>query len=341
MLKRSTIKDVARAAGVSLVTVSRVANDPARVQAETRERVLQAMRSLGYSPNVAARSMRTNLTRSIGFLTPELTSSTNAAVAQGAEQALSEAGYTMLVTSSNYRSERECAALDLLRTRRVDGIILYVSDEEDRAVVRAIEASEVPIVLLDRTLPVSADLVLSDHVSAMAEAVRYLAGLGHRRLALVQRDLRIRPVLERRRAFAQAATAAGLPPVRIVQLPLRPLASVTLSRDLFVGADAPTALIVEGALLLRAVLQGLRSYALRVPKDRSVIGIDTMEVATLTTPETTSIVRNFEVIGRSAAELMLRRLAERDLAPQSVVVESQILLKGSCAAPPPVTRGQT
>ncbi len=330
-MKRSTIKDVARVAGVSPVTVSRVVNEPVRVQIETRERVLQAMRSLGYSPNLAARSMRTNLTRSIGFLTPELSSPTNAAVAQAAEQALAEAGYTMLVTSSNYRPEREVAALELLRTRRVDGIILYVSDEEDAALVRAIEGSDVPIVLLDRNLPVSADLVLSDHAAAMGEAVRYLAGLGHRRLALIQRDLRIRPAIERRRAFTQAAAAAGLSPVRLVQLPARPLASKTLSEDLFVGAKAPSALVAEGVPLLRAVLQGLRHYQLAVPRDRSIIGIDTMDVSSLTTPETTSIARDFEVIGRSAAELMLRRLGDRDLPQKRIVLESQIVLKGSCA----------
>ena len=333
MTRRSTIKDVARAANVSMVTVSRVLNAPELVQAQTRERVLSAMRALGYSPNVAARAMRTNYTRTIGFLTPELTSPTNAAVAQAAEQALAEAGYAMLVTSSNYHAEREIAALDLLRNRRVDGIILYASDENDGTLVQAMAQSDVPLVLLDRTLPVAADLVLSDHGVAMVEALRYLAGLGHERLALIQHDLRVRPALERLRAFQEGVAAAGLPPGRVVQVSRRSITSTTLPQDLFVGTKAPTALIVEGTRLLRAALQGFRAQGLGVPKDRSIIGIDTLEASGLTTPETTSIVRDFSLIGRTAAEFMVRRLADRDLPQQRVVLESQILLKGSCAAP--------
>lgn len=334
MNRRATIKDVAQAAGVSVVTVSRVVNSPDLVQRDTRERVLQAMGQLGYSPNLAARSMRTRLTRSIGFLTPELSSPTNAAVAQACEQALAEAGYAMLVTSSDYRPEREVDALDLLRHRNVDGIILYVSDESHEGLARALARVDVPLVLLDRTLQISADLVLSDHATAMAEAVRYIAGLGHVRLALVQHDQQVRPALERRRAFKAACAAAGLPQGLVLQFPRRASTLPAMPQDLFVGPRAPTALLADGTRLLRAVVQGVRHYGLKVPEERSIIGIDTVEVSSLTTPETTTIARDFAAVGRTAAELMLRRLAQRQLPRQRVVLESQILLKGSCAAPP-------
>ena len=124
MSRHATIKDVAAAAGVALVTVSRVVNTPEWVRADTRQRVRQAMHELGYSPNLAARSIRTQFTRSIGFLTPQLASPTHAAVAQACERALAEAGYAMLVASSDYQAEREVAALELLRSRGVDGIVL-------------------------------------------------------------------------------------------------------------------------------------------------------------------------------------------------------------------------
>ena len=127
--RRPTIKDVAREAGVSTVTVSRVVNDSPQVQPETRVRVERAMRELGYLPNLTARSMRTSLTHTVGFLVPDLTSYPNAAVAQATERRLAESGYALLLASSDYRAERELRVLEVLRARRVDGIVLYVSDE--------------------------------------------------------------------------------------------------------------------------------------------------------------------------------------------------------------------
>ncbi|MBM3394203.1 MAG: LacI family transcriptional regulator [Betaproteobacteria bacterium] len=209
MKKRATIKDVARAAGVSVVTVSRVANTPELVQSETRERVRAVMREMGYSANIAARAMRTRTTRSIGFLTPDLASPINAAVAQAAEQALAAAGYAMLLTGSDHTVEREIAALDVLRTRSVDGLMLYLSSEEDIGLQQVITQMEIPVVLLDRALPVKADLVWSDHAGPMSEAVRYLHSLGHQNIALIQYDFEVRPDLERRRSFHEAVAFLG------------------------------------------------------------------------------------------------------------------------------------
>ena len=332
--RRATIKDVAAAAAVSVVTVSRVVNTPDRVQAETRERVTVAMRQLGYSTNVAARSMRTQSTRSIGFLTPQLSSPTNAAVAQACERALAEAGYALLVTSSDYQPLREAAALDLLRSRGVDGIVLYVSDESHAGLASSLAGVDVPLVVLDRKLGVTADLVLSEHASAMQEAVRHLVGLGHERLTLVQYAHRIRPMVERARSFRKAAAAAGLQHACVLRLSRFDGYEPSLPDNLFVGPLAPTALLAEGALLLRMVLQGMRKFGLKVPVDRSVIGIDTLAVSSLTTPETTTIARDFSAVGRTAAELMLRRLCDRALPPQTVTLPSWIEWKGSCAVAP-------
>lgn len=331
MSRRTTIKDVAVAAGVAVVTVSRVVNTPDQVQADTRTRVLEAMRRLGYSPNLAARSMRTQFTRSIGFLTPELSSPTNAAVAQACEQALAEAGYAMLVTSSGHRPEREIAALALLRARGVDGIVLYVSDESHAGLARALAALDIPLVVLDRSLPVHADRVLSDHAGAMTQAVQHLATLGHERMALVRHRQQIRPGLEREQAFRQAMKRLRLAPARVLRVPRE--AAAVLDDTLFTAADAPTALIAEGTRLLRLTLLGLRQHGLQVPKDSSVIGIDTLDVSDLTTPETTTIARDFHAIGRAAAEMMVRRLADPQLPPQLLLLDSRLELRGSCEAP--------
>ena len=214
MARRPTIKDVAREAGVSTVTVSRVANAPELVKAATRERVEAAMRRLGYAPNAAAQSMRTNVSRTIGFLVPDLTNYPNAAVAKAAEATLAEAGYYMLLTDSDHDVAREARFLRLLRSRQVDGMILYLCDEDDPEVQATIGELDIPVVVLDRDLPLPLDTVFSEHQEAMRRTVAHLAAVGHRELGLLMPDLRIRPVRERARAFAEAVRAAGLDPER-------------------------------------------------------------------------------------------------------------------------------
>jgi LacI family transcriptional regulator len=323
---------VAAAAGVAVVTVSRVVNLPDQVQAATRQRVLQAMQQLGYSPNLAARSMRTQVTRSIGFLTPELSSQSNAVVAQACEQALAEAGYAMLVTSSGHQPDREVAALALLRARGVDGIVLYVSDETHAGLAKALGSLDVPLVVLDRDLRVRADRVMSEHANAMTLAVHHLAALGHRRIVLIRHGQPVRPSVERERSFRQGIEALRLGPAHVLRVPRD--GAVALDARMFTADDGPTAFITEGTRLLNQVLQGLRACGLKVPEDRSVIGLDTLDASSLTTPETTTVARDFRAVGRAAAELMVRRLAQPGLPPQQVMLDSQLLLKGSCAAPP-------
>ncbi len=340
--RRPTIEDVARAAGTSTVTVSRVVNSPQLVRAETRARVEAAMRALGYVPNLAARSMRTRLTRSVGFLTPELTSLTNAAVAQACEQALFEAGYGMLLSSSDYRVGRELEALQLLLQRRVDGLVLYLSDEDDPAVRAALDGLDVPLVLLDRDLPVG-DRVVSEHRGALCAAVRRLVSLGHRRFALLQPDLAIRPVRERLAAVRETLAGAGLAEAALVRVPIPPAAldRALVPAELLRGPARPTAFLVEGSRLLRAALVAFRAAGLEVPADVSLVAIDADDAASLTTPETTRVVRDFAAIGRTAASLLLRRLERPDLPRRDVVLESRLVLGASCAPPrtPPRANG--
>jgi LacI family transcriptional regulator len=335
MQRRATIKDVARAAGVSTVTVSRVVNASSHVQPETRLRVEQAMQSLGYLPDLAARSMRTRYTRTVGFLVPDLTNYPNAAVAQAAERRFAEEGYAVLLASSDHQAERELRVLEVLLTHRVDGIVLYVCDEEDARLRAAVAGLDVPVVVLDRELPADADWVLSDHAAGMAETVRYLALLGHRKLAFLQPNLRIRPVRERRQAFETAVGTAGLEKDAQVTLQIPPASSaaVPIALGLLDDPNGPTAVIAEGSRLLRGVLLAARALGRRIPEELSVVGIDAEDIATASTPEITCILRDFNEIGRTAAELMLLRLNGRPAGQQRVVLPSKVVLNSSCAPP--------
>jgi LacI family transcriptional regulator len=344
MARRPTIRDVAREAGVSTVTVSRVANDPGLVKAPTRERVEAAMRRLGYTPNAAAQSMRTNVSRTIGFLVPDLTNYPNAAVAKAAEATLAEAGYYMLLTDSDHDPAREARFLRLLRSRRVDGIILYLSDEDDPAVQTTIGELDIPVVVLDRDLPLPLDTVFSEHREAMRRTVAHLAALGHRELGLLMPELRIRPVRERARAFGEAVRAAGLVPDRQIVAYARPGAGgLEAVRELLTAPGRPSALLIDGNRLLAATFEGLRE--LNLGAQTIPIAIDVVEPLAAAMPEIVGIERDFAAIGRQAAQLMIDRLSGALTGPpQRITLDSRAVMaeragaRAAAGAPVPAGR---
>jgi DNA-binding LacI/PurR family transcriptional regulator len=306
--RRPTIRDVAREAGVSTVTVSRVANAPELVRPETRERVEATMRRLGYLPNAAAQSMRTNVSRTIGFLVPDLTNYPNAAVAKAAEARLAEAGYYMLLTDSDHDVAREERFVRLLRSRQVDGIILYLSDEDDPAVQATIAELDIPVVVLDRDLPFEVDSVFSEHRVAMRRTIEHLVGLGHRELGLLQPALRIRPVRERVLAFRETVRALGLDARRQTVVHADPMSGGPAAVLRLLSAPVrPSALLVDGNRLLAATFEGLRARGLA--EQISPVAIDVVEPLAAAMPEIVGIARDFAAIGRQAAELLIDRLS--------------------------------
>jgi LacI family transcriptional regulator len=334
--RRATIKDVARAAGVSTVTVSRVANAPALVRPETRARVEQAMQELGYAPNAAAQSMRTKVSRTIGFMVPDLSNYPNAAVAKAAEATLADAGYYMLLTDSDHDPRREERFLRLLRARQVDGIILYLSNEDDPEVQATIQGLGVPVVVLDRKLPFAVDTVFSEHQKAIRATVHHLAAHGRRRLTLLSLNMRIRPRRERAKAFRAAVRAAGLKPdeQRVV---LADVAAVDEAVERVLEATPrPDTLLVDGSRLLAATFQILRRRRLAVPRQIAVIAIDAVEPLAAAMPEVIGIARDFSEIGRRAAQLMIDRLTGALTGPPvTIVLPSRPLLAEAAAAGPP------
>jgi DNA-binding LacI/PurR family transcriptional regulator len=304
-----------------MVTVSRVNNEPGTVVPATRARVEAAIRELGYIPNLAARTIRTNATRTIGFLVPDLTSWTNATVAQAAERRLAEAGYGLLLVSSDFHPDREVRALSVLRTRQVDGIMLYVCDQDEPNLRVATGAIDVPTITLDRAIPAPGDRVLSEHAPAMQQAVAYLRDLGHRRIGLLMPRLRIRPGIERRAAFLAACSGLEAEVMEVAPGE-EPALAAFMTRN--------SAVIVEGSRLLLATLREARARQMRIPDDLSIVGIDAEDIALAAQPEITRIVRDFGAIGSTAAELMLARLADPGRAPVTIELPSSLVLAGSC-----------
>lgn len=333
--KAPTIHEVAAAAGVSIGTVSRVAGGAKRVAAATRAKVLAAMAEVGYQPNAAARAMRTNQTKTIGFLLPDIVNQVFAKVAFGAEQVLGAAGYMVFAFSSNRSPAREIEFLQAVRQRRMDGLIVTLADETATGTLDEIRRLDIPVVVLDRDIEVGADIVYSDHVTAMETMVGHLVALGHRRIGLVTASENIRPGRERVRGFRKALAAAGLPVdewlIRARTQSAEYGASET--HDLLVGADPPTAIIAAGSDIFFGALRAVRLLGLDIPRDISFVGADDLLLSEVAGPTITIIDRDMVEVGTEAARLLLDRLRGIELPPRRILLSSSVVLRRSIAAP--------
>lgn len=330
------MKDVARAARVSQVSVSRVINDHPGVKESTKTKVLKAIRDLGYFPNAAAQEMRTNETNTIGVIITDIANSANGQILSGAEQACTRAGKLMIATSSGFDIQREAKLIEHMQRRRVDGIVLQTGHEESEELHHLIRECTIPVVALDRDLPFENDSVLCEHHLAAREAIRLLINLGHTRIGLIAAEMSTRPGHDRVQGYRDELADAGIPIDESLIHTGSHLdehgyhSTISLMRS----ANPPTAIFAGGNHLYMGALKALRMLKIRIPNDLSLIGADEMEFSALHTPPITIVYRNMEKLGRKAVELLLSRIDESisDEA-RTVVLPSEVILRSSCAHP--------
>lgn len=334
--KRITVHDVARAAGVAIGTVSRVVNGAPTVTEDVRARVTAAIEALGWTPSVAAQSMRGVSARMIGFIFSDIRNPLYSAMVKGAEDVLSEHGYILMVASSEGDPLREQALLDLFKRRRADGLIFSIEDEANSDVVKSMEASKLPIVLLEREVKTNINAVGADHLSGTRKATEHLLSLGHRRIALLSGGRGNRVARDRLAGLEAAFKHAGLH-VDPQLLRLDSFATDYAFREtqlLLDLAEPPTAIIALGIHLLRGVLPAIRMKGLSIPDDVSVISSNDSELAQLATPAVTVIRYDAYALGREAAQLLLRQLSGEQ-APNGTRIQlpTEVVLRESCVAP--------
>lgn len=334
--RRPTIHDVAALAGVSTGTVSRVAGRHARVAPATRALVLKAMDQLGYQPNAAARAMRTNQSKTIGFLMPDLANQVVAKVVSGAESVLGPAGYMLFSFASNWSRERETDLIDAAVQRQMDGLLVSLSDERAEGTCRRLSQIGIPLVVLDRDVAVDADFVFSEHVEPMEIVVRHLASMGHRRIGIVSTSEQIRPGRERVRGYLGALEKVGLEPDPwLVRSGIQSAAfGAAETHDLLSGPNPPTAIIAAGSDIFHGALKAVRLLGLDIPSDISFVGSDDLLLSEIYGPPITVIDRDMVEVGRQAARMLLDRLNGLSTPHKRVLLPSTVVLRHSVAPPP-------
>jgi LacI family transcriptional regulator len=328
---------VAARAGISISTASRALSGHPDIGEETRRRVAAAVHELGYEPNLLARGLRSGATRTIGFLVRDLGSADVAEIVQGAEVALREGGHSVLLTNSEDQADLDAEHVRLLAARRVDGMLLLLADEGAAATREGLARLRVPFVAIDRELPgeLGASAVLVDYDGGMRTIATYLAGLGHRRIALVGAPQAIRPGRVSAVALRAAGAELGLD-VLVEQGPWTTEFGVEATARLLASSAPPTAILSGSNLTVFGVLRAVRAAALRVPDDVSVLVSDDVPAFEFIDPPLTVLSQDPAQIGRAAARLLLDRLAGGEPATELIPMR---LVERASAGPANPTDG--
>lgn len=347
-----TIRDVAKLAGVSHTTVSYVLNNVPKVGEETRQRVLKAMKELGFEPNLVARSLFTKRSQSVGYMVPAITNGFFMSVARGAERVLYREDFSLFLCDTLLEEGRESDYLRRLIRHRVDGIIFNYAATR-KSMLRAIKAG-IPVVAIESPEDVpGASLVQVDNVGAAMLGVEHLVGLGHRRIGVIATDFESDVNRERMQGFRNGLKLHDL---QLMEDALQPVFAQTrengyfdqmedlaaspvqahrqFARDvehLLNLANPPTAIFCfdyQSAVLL---VRCLDRMGVSLGRDVSVIGFDC--TSTISTPQITTISQPAMEMGALAAELLLERIANPEARPRVLRLSAELVVRETTGPP--------
>ncbi len=330
-VQRPTVADVARRAGVSQSTASRVLSGRGYVSSDAAGRVRRAAEALAYVPNDIARSLKARSTRVIGMLIDDLSQAFFAEVAAGIEAVLRTHGFTMILAGTGGISANESDALERFASLRVEGIVLAPAAPDSPSIVRRAIDRGIPIVEVDRrAAPGACDAVLIENERGGYLATRHLVELGHRRIALFGTPFTTGE--GRLAGYRSALTEAGIPfdehlVSRVTFHPSEP--EIAAGWLLDANPDA-TAIFATNNILTGGALQALRIRGRRVPDECSLIGFDDVPWMSFVDPSVTTIAQPAREIGEEAAHLLLDRIDGRLTGPPIArYLEPWLVVRGS------------
>ncbi|NTW00110.1 MAG: LacI family DNA-binding transcriptional regulator [Oscillochloris sp.] len=325
------MKEVAEAAGVSTATVSRVLTNQPHVRPDVRERVLAAIAKLEYRPNLVARSLRSQQSNAIGLIVSDIRNPYFTAVSRAVEDAAYLQGRSVMLCNTDENPEKEALYLNLLRDTNIAGVIFAPTRQTlDNFSSLGIDY---PIVMIDRTLKGGqVDSVLLDNVAAGQQITAHLISNGYGRIAGLFGESSTTGH-ERRQGYEAALREAGiaLVPELLRYVPARIEAGYSAALDMLRRPDPPDALLTTNSLLTAGALQAIHSLGLCIPNQIALASFDETTWDTLVQPALTLIAQPTAEIGKSATELLIQRIAEPNRPTRSVILQGQLLIRGSTA----------
>lgn len=329
-----TIYDVAREAGVSMATVSRVVNNNPNVKPSTRKKVFEAIERLGYRPNAVARGLASKKTTTVGVVIPDISTPIFSEVARGMEDIANMYHYNIILCNSDKKKEKEIRLINTLLEKQVDGLLFMggvVTDEH----IEAFKTASVPIVLCATTSEEeSFPSVDIDHEEAAYDAVKTLIESGHRKIGMISGPL-TDPASGYRRyqGYRKALEQAGIPfredYVRIGNY--RYESGLEVMKYFLELPDRPTAIFAATDEMAIGAIHTIQDSGLRVPEDISVVGVDNIRMASMVRPQLTTVAQPMYDIGAVAMRLLTKLMNKEQVEQYKVVLPHEIIRRKSVA----------
>lgn len=362
MVEKMTIRDIARLAGVSKATVSRVLNKKPDVNPDTRERILRLMEEWEFVPSITASGLAGGRSRVIGILIPSLTWPSIPEIMRGVSEVIEQSPYELLLYSITHEEDRtekdQRDVIDrILATKLAAGLLAIFPGQSAEHLSRLHEQG-FPIVMIDdQAKPASIPWVGAGNRKGSYSATRHLLRLGHRRIAHIQGPPKFLVSHERYQGYCEALNEAGIAPdaTLVMEGDFMPQGGRSCASKLLAMEERPTAIFAANDLMAYGVLTAAGECGLRVPEDLSLIGFDDIPLSAHTRPALTTVRQPFYSIGQRAIELLLSLLEAprpvdqdwypgslqtytsfspvKQSAPIRIQLATNLVLRASCSAP--------
>jgi DNA-binding LacI/PurR family transcriptional regulator len=331
-----TMRQIAERAEVSIGTVSHVINDTAKVREKLRQRVLDAIRSLGYQPSQLARGLRRNQTNMVVMIIPDITNPFFPAVVRGVEDVAYKHSLRLVLCNTDNDARKESFYLSEMRSYRPAGwLVIPATDSEMATQLKSSAVAGPPVVCVDRQAPGwKGDVVLAANEAGARSATRHLLRMGHRQLAVITGPLHLANAVERLKGFKRALAEAkvAIEPEYIQEAGFNRQSGYQAATRLLRMLPRPTAIFACNDLMAMGVLVAARELGLHCPDQLSIVGFDDLDFAEFTAPALTSVHQSGYQLGTTAARVLLDRIDGSQQPPQKIVLPSELKIRHSVAS---------
>lgn len=329
---KATIHDVAQLANVSMSTVSHVLNGTRKVNEETAAKVRKAIEQTGYIPNFVAKSLKKSSTHTIGVVITDIRNQFFVDVIHAIDEEARKEGYQVFISETEENCQREFEILEALCERRVDGIIYSPTIGKEKETIAYLKKVNIPVVMIDRVIGREFDWVGVESRESTKEIVKYLVGLGHKKIGVLAGFRGINTTEERVSGYQEAMEEAGLKVRKewIISGNYRNEPVTEKLLQAMKSEHAPTALMAANNRMIYNAMDALQQAGLRVPEDVSLAAFGYSEWTDYFKPKLTVLIEPCRELGKQAYELLKRRIGDREMPVQQIRLMPRLEIRESC-----------
>jgi len=329
-----TLRDVAKTAGVSVSTVSRVVRGEDVVNPETKRKVMKAIKKLDYYVDITARAMVKKQTNTIGLSISDISNPFYPPLLRGVENTINKFGYSLILCNTDESAEKEKRYLKVMLEKRIDGLIVSLASPANTHFLEEFEKRGIPIVCIDRKAEnMKVDTVCVDNIQGAFMAVEHLLKIGHRRIAMVSGIRGITTTEGRVEGYLKALKDYGVDKSLIVEGKSTIEGAMEAVEKLLNLDFSPTALFSCNNLITLGIYIDLKKHGKRIPKDMAVVGFDDLDWAEALYPSPTVVSQPTYTIGATAAQILIQRiLKEGPKNRQNIMLKTELIVRESCGA---------